>query len=318
MLDSTVVFNEIMYHPESDEALFEWIELYNQQAVDMDLSGWSLQGATAFMFPEGTVIGGRDHLVLAASPASLQTNAGITGVLGPLMGRLDNAGEKLTLRDNNDRLLDEVEYKDDGAWPVAADGSGATLAKRDPATASGSASNWTHSAQVGGTPGEVNFVRSDTAPTRSTLVELNATWSYEQSGTDLGTAWRESGFNDSAWPRHIAPLTTAETSSGSALSFDDNGTLDGPFAGYTLGWEFDVTTPITVASVGWFDSGSGLSASHPVGIYNSSGVLLASETVVADDPLVSSVAPQPGAGFRYHPLAAPLALGVGTYRIGAF
>ncbi|MEX2186008.1 MAG: Ig-like domain-containing protein [Pirellulales bacterium] len=155
------------------------------------------------------------------------------------------------------------------------------------------------------------------AATHSTLVDLNATWAYETSGTDLGTAWRESGFNDNAWARHTGPFSTVGAPASSALSFSGAGaTLDGPFAGYTLGWEFNVTTPITVASVGWFDSGAGLSVSHPVGIYTNTGALLASATVVAGDPLVSSVSPQPGAGFRYHALASPLTLGIGTYRIG--
>jgi hypothetical protein len=68
--------------------------------------------------------------------------------------------------------------------------------------------------------------------------------------------------------------------------------------------------------VGWFDDGSGLSASHPVGIFSTAGVLLGSETVTAADPLVASVFPQPGAGFRYHTLATPFGLAAGTYRIG--
>ncbi len=42
-LDSTVVFNEIMYNPPGDtDASLEWVELYNQMAVDMDLSRWSI------------------------------------------------------------------------------------------------------------------------------------------------------------------------------------------------------------------------------------------------------------------------------------
>ena len=40
VLDSTVVFNEIMYHPQEEEDPLEWIELYNQMANDMDISGW--------------------------------------------------------------------------------------------------------------------------------------------------------------------------------------------------------------------------------------------------------------------------------------
>ena len=54
VLDSTVVFNEIMFHPADNEAL-EFIELHNQMAVDMDVSKWELSGGVNFEFPEGTV-----------------------------------------------------------------------------------------------------------------------------------------------------------------------------------------------------------------------------------------------------------------------
>ncbi|MGH7968812.1 MAG: hypothetical protein ACREIC_08815, partial [Limisphaerales bacterium] len=39
--DSVVVFNEIMYHPGTNTVGGEWLELHNQMAVDVDLSGWS-------------------------------------------------------------------------------------------------------------------------------------------------------------------------------------------------------------------------------------------------------------------------------------
>ena len=58
--DSTVVFNEIMYHPFTNEAELEWIELYNQMAVDMDISHWYITGGITFQFPEETIVpGGR-------------------------------------------------------------------------------------------------------------------------------------------------------------------------------------------------------------------------------------------------------------------
>ena len=41
VLDSTVVINELFYHPADNEAN-EWIELHNQMSVDMDVSSWSL------------------------------------------------------------------------------------------------------------------------------------------------------------------------------------------------------------------------------------------------------------------------------------
>src|SRR6188768_2038464 len=53
--DSVVVFNEIMYHPLTNESALEWIELHNQNAVDVDLSGWRLTQGIDYIFPAGTV-----------------------------------------------------------------------------------------------------------------------------------------------------------------------------------------------------------------------------------------------------------------------
>src|SRR5689334_13448142 len=85
--DSTVVFNEIMYHPKvATEASFEWVELYNQMSVDIDLSGWSLANAVDFTFPAGTVLGGGKYLVVAGNPDALKTATGLPLVFGPFAG----------------------------------------------------------------------------------------------------------------------------------------------------------------------------------------------------------------------------------------
>ena len=68
--DSPVVFNEIMYHPRTNESQLEWVELQNQMAVDVDLSHWRLDGGISFSFPEGTVIRAGEYLVVAASPST--------------------------------------------------------------------------------------------------------------------------------------------------------------------------------------------------------------------------------------------------------
>src|SRR6185503_20976603 len=60
--DSVVVFNEIMYHPATNEPGLEWVELYNQNAVDVDLSGWRLTGGIDYTFANGTVIRGGGYL----------------------------------------------------------------------------------------------------------------------------------------------------------------------------------------------------------------------------------------------------------------
>ncbi len=60
-----------------------------------------------------------------------------------------------------------------------------------------------------------------------TLVAIDdkTLWSYDRSGTDLGTAWKEKNFNDSAWPKGAALLgdeTTTVTTMRTPFSrFDD-------------------------------------------------------------------------------------------------
>ncbi len=145
-------------------------------------------------------------MVIAASPGELSAATGLTNILGPYTGQLSNSGEKLELYNRNQRLMDSVNYGTDGDWPVGPDGSGVSLAKQDEDSASGAASNWTVSPLVGGSPGRRNFPTSPFEVTNSSPVVLNSSWKYEASGVDLGSAWRQPGFDDSAWPAAPAPF----------------------------------------------------------------------------------------------------------------
>lgn len=136
--DSVVVFNEIMYHPAATNPAGEWIEIYNQMAVDVDMSGWRLSGGIDYAFPEGTVLGGGEFLVVSSAQFT---------------GTLDNGGETINLRNNSDRLMDSVSYNDKWPWPPAADGSGASLAKVSSLKATGDVRNWRASLANGGTQG---------------------------------------------------------------------------------------------------------------------------------------------------------------------
>ncbi|MDB4693121.1 lamin tail domain-containing protein [Akkermansiaceae bacterium] len=174
--DSAVVFNEIHYQPLADDSTLEYVELYNQLVVDVDISNWHLDGID-FDFPEGTVIGGREYLVIAKDPAALGTATGHSNALGPFAGSLSNSGETLRLYNNNRashasaganptgsfsnsfegrRVMDEITFSDTFPWPVATDGSGVTLAKISPIEASAHPANWSHGTTINGTPGTAN------------------------------------------------------------------------------------------------------------------------------------------------------------------
>ncbi len=154
--DCVVVFNEIMYHHHVSDISLEWVELYNQMAIDIDLSGWWITDGVKYKFGPGTVIHGGDYIVVASSPTHLQAETGYPDALGPYAGRLSNGGERVRLRDNSGRVMDVVDYNDGGDWPTAPDGTGKTLAKIDPDTATKPAANWAASSQNNGTPGADN------------------------------------------------------------------------------------------------------------------------------------------------------------------
>ncbi|BDS05448.1 hypothetical protein NT6N_04880 [Oceaniferula spumae] len=175
--DSVVVFNEVHYHPENDDSSLEYIELYNQLAIEVDISNWRMDGDIDFDFPEGTVIPARGYLLIAKDPAALATATGYSGALGPYNRNLSNSGDPVYLYNNNRsfrsqsgsgstgeatselqgrRIMDRLDYSDTSPWPLGPDGSGFTLAKRAPNKGTADPANWTVSSQMNGTPGAAN------------------------------------------------------------------------------------------------------------------------------------------------------------------
>ena len=203
VLDSTVVFNELMYNPpEVADDSSEWIELYNQLAVDMDISEWELDGGVDYVFPAGTIVPGRGFLLVASDPTNLEAPEGVT-VVGPYSGLLDNGGEEVRLVNNDGRLMNTIDYNDGGKWPSAPDGSGASLAKRHALTASEEFENWTSSGKVGGTPGDANFevvsFESGGIETTELVPAGQPVTAIVPTDGSLGTDWVQTNFDDSGW-----------------------------------------------------------------------------------------------------------------------
>src|SRR5437868_4001368 len=86
--DSVVTLNEIMYHPAGDDPALEWLELYNQMSVDMDISNWRVEGGIEFRFPTNSILAANGYLVVAANPSVLKGATGATNVFGPFAKRL--------------------------------------------------------------------------------------------------------------------------------------------------------------------------------------------------------------------------------------
>jgi len=94
-LERSVVINEIMYHPFHTPNPYEdaegekckdreYIELLNISDRTVDMSGWRFSRGILYTFPEGTLLGPGEYLVVAGNPSVLRQVYGLTeGVLGP-------------------------------------------------------------------------------------------------------------------------------------------------------------------------------------------------------------------------------------------
>jgi hypothetical protein len=163
-----------------------FIELYNPDQQPVELSGLYLSDAAGapnrFPIPALSYIAPNGFTVFAADG---NNGAGhVNFKLSPDVGLINLSAPDLT-------TIDLVEYGpqstdvSEGRSPNGA----AFITSFDQPTPG--ASNPGSSAG-----GSTNIVRTTTP-----LVSLTDTWRYNEAGVNLGTAWRDNGYDDSAWPQ---------------------------------------------------------------------------------------------------------------------
>ena len=171
---ASVVINEVMYHPGSDNLLESYVELYNPGAAAVDLSGWRFTKGLQFEFPTNASIGASNYLAVAADGAAFTRK--YPGVTNFVAGWLAPMSSHLVLADRAGALVSEVNYSNDGDWAARVlttggpnafghagwewlaphDGQGSSLELINPNLSNEYALNWGSSSALNGTPGRAN------------------------------------------------------------------------------------------------------------------------------------------------------------------
>lgn len=168
--DPGIFISEIMYNsPGTDD---EWIEIYNNDGLDIDISNWTIEysGGT-FTFPSSTTISNDAHLTIALG----SNGDGVYNNLNPFIpdfnnlfgspsntdvkdiNDTDNLGDDsgiITLKNVNGDIIDLVDY-DDGDYPITdgVDGHGRSYEFVNYfQNNSNTNSNWQASFLIGGSP----------------------------------------------------------------------------------------------------------------------------------------------------------------------
>jgi hypothetical protein len=163
---TSLVISEIMYHPTNNN--LEFVELFNSRGEFADLTGYRLAGSIEYTFPPGTVLPGGGFIVVAKSPSDLQTAYGIPAVFGPFTNNLPNGSGTVQLLNQAGGVFLQVDYSDHAPWPVAADGTGHSLALARPSYGENNPLAWARSDSVGGSPGRLDPFTPD--PLRTVFI----------------------------------------------------------------------------------------------------------------------------------------------------
>lgn len=154
-----LVISEIMYHPpdRADGMDLEYIELFNAYLVPEDIGGWRLAGEIEYTFPPGTALAPGAFLVVAKSPADVQSVYGLSGVLGPFANRLSNRAAQIQLIHRLGAVVLDARYDSRPPWPVSPDGAGHSLVLARPSYGEGRPQAWAASRRIGGSPGRAEI-----------------------------------------------------------------------------------------------------------------------------------------------------------------
>lgn len=129
---ATVVINEIMYHPSSENSGEEYIELLNTSNTPTNITNWRLSGGVDLTFsnaatvvapgytPAGNLtLAPGAYLVVAANITNFTAKyPGVTNVIGNWHGKLGNTCETIDLRAAADQRVTTVSYADEGEWAI--------------------------------------------------------------------------------------------------------------------------------------------------------------------------------------------------------
>ncbi|MCF7765698.1 MAG: lamin tail domain-containing protein [Verrucomicrobia bacterium] len=229
-----MVINEIHYHPDLTTERVEFVELLNRSSDPVDLGGWSLGSAVEYAFPAPTIVLPGQYVVVAEDPRSLETKFGVSA-LGPWVGKLDNQGDRVVLRNGAGELVDQVDYQLGFPWPTVGDAPGRSIQLLNPALDNDLGGSWRSSQTT--PPG----------PAAPSLINDRSSWRYFKGTREPSSprdAWRRLGFDDSVWALGTAPIGYGEAFVGTELA-----DMRGGYSTVYLRKTFTVPDPSDIGSL---------------------------------------------------------------------
>lgn len=240
-----IVIDEINFHSDSTTDAGDWLELFNYGATAVNLSNAVILDGDQYeqycVIPNNTILQPGGRLVVYADSVAFATRfPSVTNKIGPLCFKLSNGGQKLVLRDKDNKLIYSVDYLD--TWQCSTDGNGRTLQLTSPAANPNLTASW-YAGCMGGSPG----VAYTSCVENLIYSEIN----YNSAlATDAGD-WIEL-HNKNTQPLPIAGWTIRDGSDNNLYTFPNTASI--PALGYIVAYsdavKFNAQFPTITNKVG--------------------------------------------------------------------
>ncbi|MDA7887928.1 CotH kinase family protein [Akkermansiaceae bacterium] len=231
--DANLVISEINYRPlppsPTEEAAgfnersdFEFIELTNIAASDIDLTNVKFTSGISFNFSDsalGVILPAGERILLVNNLVAFTSrypDVPPSLIAGEFSGSLSNDGEAIELLAGDNTPIRSFTYNDQAPWPTSADGDGFSLVLIRPASNPDHAdpTNWRASIAANGNPGDTD---ATTFPGPDALADL------DRDGTsallEYASASSDTVANDSTLPSASISLADLGAGEVKTLSF---------------------------------------------------------------------------------------------------
>jgi hypothetical protein len=155
----SIVINEINYNSGNLKDPGDWIELFNDSHLTIDIGGWTIRDqsdSNSYRIPVDTKIESGQYLVLCRDLEKFSAVfTDVENIIGELNFGLSSIQDQTRLFNQQDDLVDSIAFSSQMPWPSEPNGNGPTLELINPNRDNSLVENWASSDGYG-TPGRQN------------------------------------------------------------------------------------------------------------------------------------------------------------------